>query len=69
MIVISFNFYLQINSEIGTMDRRNFQLATDGLGVGCNRRKDGFSKFRKNGTREIQEVCVALYHNGSCIEI
>lgn len=58
-----------LDSEIGAMDRRNFQLATDGLGMGCNRWKDGFSEFRENGIRKIQQVCVALHHNGSHVEV
>lgn len=37
--------------------------------MGCDGREDGFPEFRENGTREIWEVRVALYHNGSRIEI
>lgn len=59
----------ELDSKIGAVDRRNFQLATDGLGMGCDGWEDGFSEFRKNGTREIWEVRVALYHNGSRIEV
>lgn len=28
--------FMHLNSEIRTMDRRNFQLAADGVGVGCD---------------------------------
>lgn len=39
-LIVSFNILpksTNLNSEIGAMDRRNLQLATDDLGMGRNR--------------------------------
>ena len=46
------------------MDRWDIQLAKDGLGMGCDRRGNGFPKFRQASIRSDEAaICVALRHD------
>ena len=52
------------------MDRRNIQLAANGLGMGRDRREGGFPKFRTTSVQQFQAtIRVALHHDRSGLKV